>query len=102
MTLTCGVSFVEFVPTRDGSRIELVEYTGRAMDLTDRLKDWIGKYPIFRYVMLESATAAFRKECAEFHRYDKVWYLDNEIHPARPAGYKGKSCSMDGCSGELE
>lgn len=76
----------------------VVYYVGRSDDdLNDRLKDWVGtKYTHFKYGFLDTAEAAFLKECRLFHDFGGVAKLDNEIHPARPNGSKAK-CPVDGC-----
>ena len=67
--------------------IFIVRYVGRSdTDLNSRLKDWVGKYKQFKYSQTSSREEAFKKECKNFHDFDGVSGLDNDIHPDRPDG----------------
>jgi hypothetical protein len=52
-------------------------------DLNGRLKDYVGKYPVFKADYFASPKAAFEKECHLYHDFDPP---DNAMHPDRPAG----------------
>jgi hypothetical protein len=61
-----------------------VDYVGRSdTDLNKRLKDWIGKYPSFKYGHFDTVQIAFVRECRMYHDFSG---LDNSVHPARPRG----------------
>ncbi len=69
----------------------IVKYIGRSdTDVNSRLKDWIGKYPYFKFIYYGSAKAAFEKECNLYHDWGESKSLDNDIHPQRPAGTNWK------------
>lgn len=73
-----------------------INYVGRADDnVARRLKEHVAKgvYKYFKYEYADSARAAFEMECKLYHSYRN---LDNEIHPARPAG-TSYSCPVAGC-----
>jgi ribosomal protein L12E/L44/L45/RPP1/RPP2 len=48
-----------------------------------------------------TASKAFREECRLFHKYGAFRYLDNETHPAVPAGSPANTpmCYVRGCRG---
>ena len=81
---------------------EHVQYVGRAGNLRARLRrhEDNGDYAFFRYCTTHTENGAFFKECREYHRYGKRNHLDNEIHPARPAGSRLPACGQNGCRGE--
>jgi hypothetical protein len=61
-----------------------VSYVGRSdSDVNSRLKKHVGKYKHFKYDYFSSPKAAFEKECNMYHDFSN---LDNDVHPARPAG----------------
>jgi hypothetical protein len=61
-----------------------VSYVGRSdTDVNARLKNHVGSYKHFKYGYFSSPKAAFEKECNLYHDFDN---LDNDVHPARPAG----------------
>jgi hypothetical protein len=62
----------------------VVSYVGRSdEDLNARLKDHVGTYRHFKYGFLQSAEAAYKKECAMYHDFSPP---GNSVHPARPKG----------------
>lgn len=66
--------------TREGTFY--ISYVGRSdCDVADRLQDHVGKYEQFKYGYLDSAKAAFEKECRLYHDFEPP---DNKVHPARP------------------
>lgn len=77
----------------------IVTYVGRSEALVERLAAHIGEghYIGYYYKYANSRGEAFEFECEEFHRYGEDLHLDNDIHPARPAGYRGVACSDRGC-----
>jgi hypothetical protein len=82
------------------SRGTLVMYVGRSVSLPKRLAAWVGQYNLFFYKTTDSENGAFFTECHEFHRYGKAGYLDNDIHPAKPANSSLPVCAEPGCRGE--
>jgi hypothetical protein len=47
-----------------------VSYVGRSDDdINRRLKDWVGKYPKFKFEYYDSPKAAFEKECNLYHDF---------------------------------
>lgn len=79
-----------------------VRYVGRSdVNVAGRLYDHLDEgYTAFYFKLALDELDAFEMECEEFHRYGKATRLDNVIHPARPAGYRGPACSKLGCRGE--
>ena len=78
----------------------VVMYIGRSDDeLNARLKTWIGGYPRFKFSYGKTRLKAWKKECRNFHDFGGTQLLDNNIHPARPAGYTKKEnpCFKRGC-----
>lgn len=80
----------------------LVVYVGQG-NVKDRLlshaSDGGGTH--FAYKEVGSEIEAFAEECRLFHRYGKANYLDNIVHPPRPAGMPNlPKCSEKGCKGE--
>ena len=64
----------------------IVSYVGRSdSDLNTRLKQHVGKYPLFKYSYASSPKAAFENECKNFHDFGGTNKLGNDIHPDRPA-----------------
>lgn len=86
---------------REGRSV-MIGYVGRSKGLRRRLQEHVreGVYEVFYVGLTSNEVEAFFVECAEFHRYGKMHHLDNEIHPARPRGYKLSHCSVAGCQGE--
>ena len=78
---------------KSNGRTFVVEYIGRSdEDLNGRLQTWVGEgtdYTHFKAKYHSSALAAYEKECDLYHDWGTGG--DNEIHPARPEGYRG-SC----------
>ena len=71
----------------DGTFIVL--YVGRSDDdLNDRLHDWTGKtkYKSFKASSASSPTAAYEKECHNYHDFGGSEKLYNDNHPDKPAG----------------
>jgi hypothetical protein len=65
----------------------IVTYVGRSdFDLNERLKDWIGQYPLFKWSYAISEKAAYEKECRNYHDFGGNEMLVNTIHPAIPEG----------------
>ena len=65
----------------------IVKYVGRSdFDLHSRLKDWLGKYPLFKWSYASSAHAAYEKECRNYHDFGGNLSLDNLRHPAKIDG----------------
>lgn len=79
---------------------KVVKYVGRAIVLSGRLDDYLGRYDFFYYIPRVTELTAFWKECREFHRYGKARHLNNKIHPARPAGKNVPACTEWRCNGE--
>lgn len=64
----------------------IVTYVGRSNDLNRRLKEHLQDkehYVWFWYMESESEQAAYLQECADYHTYQSVHALNNEIHPAK-------------------
>ena len=73
-----------------------VSFVGRSdYDLNGKLKEYIGKYPQFKYVLLSTSRNAYEKECQLFHDFKPP---ENKQHPAKPdkTDYK---CPVAGCNG---
>ena len=85
-----------------GDGTYLACYIGRAESLTRRLQQHAsqGAYAWFFYKETATANGAFFTECRWFHEYGKAAVLDNEIHPAIPAGSSLPQCAESGCNGE--
>lgn len=77
----------------------IVRYVGRGNSLRERVRHWVGCYEYLYYREAGTELGAFLAECAEYHRYGKSEYLDNQIHPAVPAGAGVQSCAELGCWG---
>ncbi|MEM2146870.1 MAG: hypothetical protein QW279_16015 [Candidatus Jordarchaeaceae archaeon] len=76
-----------------------VSYVGRSDDdIKSRLKDWVGKYPKFKFEYYDSPKAAFEKECNLYHDFGEKEILDNDKHPQRPDGtnWKCPKCNIFG------
>ena len=76
-----------------------ISYVGRSDDdVRGRLLQWIGSYAEFKYEYYPSAKAAFEKECHLWHDFGgDLNKLDNERHPARPAGTTWQCPRCDAC-----
>ncbi len=69
----------------------IVKYVGRSdSDVNNRLHNWAGKYPSFKYSYASSPKAAFEKECKNFHDFGEKEKLDNDYHPDHPNGTSRK------------
>jgi hypothetical protein len=65
----------------------IVKYVGRSdFDLHSRLKDWVGKYPLFKWSYASSDLSAYEKECLNYHDFGSNLALDNLRHPAKLDG----------------
>lgn len=76
-----------------------IKYVGRSdSDINSRLKDWVGKYPRFKFDYYSSPKAAFEKECNLYHDFGESELLDNDIHPQRPdnSDWKCPRCKIFG------
>ncbi len=73
-----------YLLSRDG---KTAHYVGRSdVNLHARIKDHVGKgYTHFWYTYSTSAQDAFQSECHLYHDFGGATYLDNKIHPQRPA-----------------
>lgn len=61
-------------------------YVGRSdVDLNERLKQWVDtrKYSSFMFKTVLTVKEAYERECELYHALSD---LDNEVHPAQPAG----------------
>ena len=67
----------------DGSKFTIARIGRSDADVGRRLRDYIGRYPHFKFGYAPSSAAAFEQECALFHRLNP---RDNKAHPLRPAG----------------
>jgi hypothetical protein len=65
----------------------IISYVGRSDDdLAARLQQHVSEpYLQFKYGFLDTAAAAFDKECRLYHDFDPP---DNKVHPARPKNAK--------------
>ena len=62
-----------------------VHFVGRSdTHLKAQLKDYVGKYPLFKFEYSDSPEAAFRKECELYHTFEPRGNLNNRHHPERP------------------
>jgi hypothetical protein len=63
-------------------------YVGRSdSDVNAELKSKVStKHKQFKFSYATSPKAAFEKECRNYHDFGGKDKLDNDIHPARPAG----------------
>ena len=67
----------------------IVLYVGRSDDdLNTRLHYWTGRtrYKSFKASYASSPTAAYDKECHNYHDFGESQKLDNEKHPDKPSG----------------
>ena len=80
----------------------LAMYVGRTVSLGRRVGEHVGEYAFFYYKETDTVNGAFFIECSTYHQYGKSNYLDNEIHPAVPAGSSLPACSEPGCYGEAD
>jgi len=75
-----------------------VKYVGRSdNDVNSRLKDWVEKYPQFKFGYFGSPKASFDKECTIYHDFGgQTGQLDNQIHPQRPedADWQCPKCNI--------
>ncbi len=62
-------------------------------DLNGKLKEYIGKYRQFKYILLSSSRSAFEKECQLYHDFAPP---DNKKHPMKPEKTEYK-CPVSGC-----
>jgi len=76
----------------------IVGYVGRSdTNLRERLMTHHeDRYSHFKFSYAKSPQEAFEKECRNFHDFGGAEVLDNDIHPAVPAGTK-LSCPVPGC-----
>lgn len=91
-----------YIGYKKGKRTFVVRYVGRSdSDLkteirqqmkTDRAKGCTH----FVYSVAESVKDAFEKECRDFHYFGGADKLNNQNHPAKPAGTNYK-CPVIGC-----
>ena len=76
----------------------VVKYVGRSDDdLNARLHDWTdnGQYHSFKASYASSPTAAYKRECQNFHDFGGADKLDNKYHPDKPDGGR-VSCPVCG------
>lgn len=79
----------------------IIEYVGRSKNLARRLTTWIENgYTAFYFKETKSENGSFLIECREFHRYGKIYHLDNRIHPSLPPDSTMPLCSERNCRGE--
>ena len=50
----------------------------------------------FMFSIAKSKKEAFEKECRNYHDFGECDCLNNDIHPAKPAGTEYK-CPVEGC-----
>lgn len=80
----------------------LVRYVGRSdADLKKEIKqqmrnDCAKGCTHFMFSIAKSKKEAFEKECRNYHDFGECDCLNNDIHPAKPAGTKYK-CPVEGC-----
>jgi len=69
-----------------------IGYVGRSdIDLNGRLKQHVGKHPLFKALYWSTAKEAFEHECRVYHDFSPP---ENEIHPDRK---KGTAWSCPAC-----
>ncbi len=80
----------------------LVRYVGRSdSDLKKEIKqqmktDRAKGCTHFMFSIAKSKKEAFEKECRNYHDFGECNCLNNDIHPAKPAGTEYK-CPVEGC-----
>ena len=80
----------------------LVRYVGRSdSDLKKEIKqqmktDRAKGCTHFMFSIAKSKKEAFEKECRNYHDFGECDCLNNDIHPAKPAGTEYK-CPVGGC-----
>lgn len=80
----------------------IVRYVGRSdSDLKKEIKqqmrtDRAKGCTHFKYSIAKSVKEAFEKECRNYHDFGECDCLNNDIHPAKPAGTRYK-CPVEGC-----
>jgi len=70
----------------------IVQYVGRSdSDVNAELKSKVDtKHKQFKFSYASSQKEAFEKECRNYHDFGGSDALQNDIHPARPAGKSWK------------
>ena len=64
----------------------IVTYVGRSNDLNRRLKEHLldkEHYVWFWYKVAESEYASYIQECYDYHLYQNIHALNNEVHPSK-------------------
>lgn len=80
----------------------IVRYVGRSdSDLKKEIKqqmktDRAAGCTHFMFSIAKSKKEAFEKECRNYHDFGECDSLNNDIHPAKPAGTEYK-CPIEGC-----
>ena len=89
-----------YIDKEDGAFV--VCYVGRSdADLKKEIKqqmrnDCAKGCTHFMFSIAKSKKEAFEKECRNYHDFGECDCLNNDIHPAKPAGTKYK-CPVEGC-----
>ena len=89
-----------YIDKEDGAFV--VCYVGRSdSDLKKEIKqqmktDRAKGCTHFMFSIAKSTKEAFEKECRNYHDFGECDCLNNDIHPAKPAGTEYK-CPVEGC-----
>jgi hypothetical protein len=63
-----------------------IRYVGRSdVDLSARLKEFAGKYPVFAFCYADSPYQAYARELECYYLLARIQTLDNEEEPVKPS-----------------
>jgi hypothetical protein len=90
---------VQFIGRDDANlAAALIQAVGRGVGRPGLMGRVFGSKPVanaFKFSYASSAQAAYEKQCRNFHAFGETRSLENEKHPAAPAG-SGLKCPVCG------
>lgn len=96
--ISSGNYALGYLEKREEKDTFIVRYVGRSdSDINKELKARLPlKHPKFKFSYATSPKGAFEKECRNYHDFGESKELQNEVHPARPAGtnWECPSCNI--------